>query len=282
MKFSSPESEYLTALIRAAIKNDSAPNPPAAIDWQGLVALSEKQQVYSLIEPVIDFSRLPQKQAEELKRYSGSELLRLVAMKAEMDCIEKALKENGICFMLLKGSVLRDLYPRQKMRQMSDIDILYDGEKRSSLVKMMKSLGFRLTATCEDSDDFFRSRFILSSFTASCFLRRLLSARNLICGRTPVRTAITHINIMWISPSILFTRYAICSSTIRAAGAAYDFCAIFMFSCKAIRELTLTQRWQGWGTSGFISFQMTRWRLRMQFLTTARQTIVSRICLIIF
>ena len=36
------------------------------------------------------------------------------------------LEENGIWYMPLKGSVMKDYYPKYGMRQMSDIDVLFD------------------------------------------------------------------------------------------------------------------------------------------------------------
>lgn len=159
MRYSSAESEYLVRLLRSAIKQEPVPAAPDGLDWERLVALSKKQQVYSIIAAVLAPSALPEKQAEELSVYTKNELLRLLSMKSELEALENALKEKEIRFMLLKGSVIRDYYPQQKMRQMSDIDILYDYSKRDELLKIMKSRGFRLTTSCENSDDFFKEPF---------------------------------------------------------------------------------------------------------------------------
>lgn len=159
MQYATTENEYLAALLKAAIRKESLPSPPTELDWQELVAVSKKQQVYSIIAAVLDPSLLPDEQAKALSAYTQNELLRLLAMKNELEELEKALQEKQIKFMLLKGSVIRDFYPQQKMRQMSDIDILYDYSKRDALLKIMKSRGFRLTASCENSDDFFKEPF---------------------------------------------------------------------------------------------------------------------------
>lgn len=159
MQYSSVESEYLAALLKSAIKKQELPCAPADIDWKKLVAISKKQQVYSIIASILDASALPKEQAAELVSYVQSELLRLLSMKSELEQLEKELQEKQIKFMLLKGSVIRDYYPQQKMRQMSDIDILYDYSRRDELFKIMKSRGFRLTTSCENSDDFFKEPF---------------------------------------------------------------------------------------------------------------------------
>lgn len=159
MKYSSLENEYLIALLKSAIKKEALPPVPDNLDWQELVAISKKQQVYSIIAAVLNAGLLPEKQAQELNVYIQNELLRLLSMKSELDALESALQEKQIKFMLLKGSVIRNYYPQQKMRQMSDIDILYDYSKRDDLFKIMKSRHFRLTTSCENSDDFFKEPF---------------------------------------------------------------------------------------------------------------------------
>lgn len=159
MQYSTIENEYLAQLLKSAIKGESVPDAPAEMDWQRLVEISQKQQVYSIIASALDPSVLPPKQAKELSVYVQNELLRLLSMKNELDILERELQEKQIKFMLLKGSVIRNYYPQQKMRQMSDIDILYDYGKREELIKIMKSRGFRLTASCENSDDFFKEPF---------------------------------------------------------------------------------------------------------------------------
>lgn len=159
MQYSSVENEYLMQLLRAAIKKEPMPCVPDCIDWKKLIDISKKQQVYSIIASVLDASVLPQEQSAELVNYVQSELLRLLSMKNELSLLENELREKQIKFMLLKGSVIRDYYPQQKMRQMSDMDILYDDSKRDALIRIMKSHGFRLTASCENSDDFFKEPF---------------------------------------------------------------------------------------------------------------------------
>ncbi len=159
MIYSNPENKYLVELLRAAIKSTLVPAPVDKIDWDRLIVLSKKQQVYSVIEQVVDVNLLSSEQAASLKNSVQSELIRILAMKNELEILKDELKQKEIKFMLLKGSVLRNYYPMQKMRQMSDIDILYDSSKRDELLKIMKKHGYRLTTACENSDDFFKEPF---------------------------------------------------------------------------------------------------------------------------
>lgn len=169
MKYSSVESEYLIQLIKCAVKSEPVPCPPDDIDWAGLIELSKSQQVYSIIAVLLDGSILPEEQAAELKNYSQSELLRIIAMKNELELIENDLKENQIKYILLKGSVLRNYYPQQKMRQMSDIDILYDSDCRDRLFEIMKRHNYVCRNAADNSDDFVKKPFYTFEFHRELF-----------------------------------------------------------------------------------------------------------------
>lgn len=54
----------------------------------------------------------------------------------------KALEENGIAYMPLKGLLLRDLYPAPEMRTMGDVDILIKTEQYPVICEILSSLGF--------------------------------------------------------------------------------------------------------------------------------------------
>lgn len=52
-------------------------------------------------------------------------------------------EKNGIWYMPLKGSVLKDMYPQCGMRQMADIDILFDKTCRKKLYDFMTQNGYK-------------------------------------------------------------------------------------------------------------------------------------------
>lgn len=53
-----------------------------------------------------------------------------------------AFEENGIDYMLLKGSLLKKLYPKSDMRNMGDADILIKTEQYDKIKPIMIELGF--------------------------------------------------------------------------------------------------------------------------------------------
>lgn len=169
MTYSSLESEYLISLLRSAIKQETSQKPPKGLKWERLVEMSKTQQVYSIIVPVIDLSAVPPEFAAELQLYSQNELLRALAMKSELEEIEKDLEKEQIKYMLLKGSVIRNYYPQQKMRQMSDFDILYDISDRNKLLKIMADNGYELKSDGGNSDDFMKAPYYTFEFHHALF-----------------------------------------------------------------------------------------------------------------
>lgn len=171
MKYSTVESEYLIMLLRAALNNTEIPEAPDGINWEEFTALSKKQQVYSIIAVIMHALPLPDEQTAELRLYNQNELLRILSMKSEQELIEAELEKRGIRFMLLKGSLLREYYPQQKMRQMSDVDILYDGKKKSELFEIMHAMGYSVLSCSENSDDFTKKPFYTFEFHRDLFFK---------------------------------------------------------------------------------------------------------------
>ena len=64
----------------------------------------------------------------------------LLDMEGKHVC--QVMDEKGIWHMRLKGSVLKDLYPRMEMRQMTDQDILFDTTRRDDMRQYMLARGY--------------------------------------------------------------------------------------------------------------------------------------------
>ena len=69
-------------------------------------------------------------------------LRRLSLLEHERAQILKALEENEIRYMPLKGIILKELYPQSGMREMSDNDILIDESKAFEIKDIMKQSGY--------------------------------------------------------------------------------------------------------------------------------------------
>ena len=79
---------------------------------------------------------------ERFTQDKGKAIRKVILMDLERKAVLEKLDEAGIWYMPLKGSVLKELYPRVGMRQMADNDILYDASRSEDVREIMESLGF--------------------------------------------------------------------------------------------------------------------------------------------
>ena len=95
-------------------------------------------------------------------------------LDAERNKLLSFCEENGIWYMPLKGSVIKDIYPDICMRQMSDNDILFDGEHRLEIKKYFKSRGYTVKKFGDGNHDIYEKPPVLnfemhvSLFSRSC------------------------------------------------------------------------------------------------------------------
>ena len=76
-----------------------------------------------------------------------------VILDAELKAVTSALEASGIWYMSLKGAVIRSLYPRFGMREMADLDILFDHERAEDVKRIMVGLGFEIKSFGIGKDD---------------------------------------------------------------------------------------------------------------------------------
>ncbi len=90
----------------------------------------------------------------------------------EVSCILDAFEKDGIDCMPLKGTLLKELYPKQDMREMSDSDILVKESQYTDIKRVMDSFGFDFS---EESDH----EYIFKKGTVSIeFHKRLVPSYN--------------------------------------------------------------------------------------------------------
>lgn len=65
-----------------------------------------------------------------------------VLFEAEYKNVVTKLEAAGIWYMPLKGMILKSLYPRVGMRQMADMDILFDPERSDDVHRILTDMGY--------------------------------------------------------------------------------------------------------------------------------------------
>lgn len=169
MSQSKKEVDYLIHLLACAL-NEKQPVAQEGIDYSALLSLARKHQVYNIIFPLIkDDANVPDEDKQSFRNYHMSEITRMIAINSERAGIYDELDEKGIKYMPLKGLIIKNYYPKESMRQMSDNDILFDANYRDDVASIMKENGYKATATGENSDDYFKAPYCTFEFHRSLF-----------------------------------------------------------------------------------------------------------------
>ncbi|MBQ8254428.1 MAG: nucleotidyltransferase family protein [Clostridia bacterium] len=85
-----------------------------------------------------------------------------ILLDAERETILSHLEEKGIWYMPLKGAILKDMYPKLGLRQMSDNDILFDGEYREYIRDYFVSQGYTISQYEVDFHDVYHKEPIFN------------------------------------------------------------------------------------------------------------------------
>lgn len=138
------QKKGIITLIRSAI-DGNAHFLPSDFDFNGIASFAQKRQIsgliyYGALNCGIS-NNLPEMQ--RLFTLTCQGIAQGTRQMFEIERICNAFEENKICFMPLKGAVLKPLYPKSEMRLMGDADILIRPEQYPEIKKIMTELGYK-------------------------------------------------------------------------------------------------------------------------------------------
>lgn len=133
---------YLIYLIRCVL-NDKVP-AQEKLDKMNLSQLFEVAQRHTLTAIcayALESAGIYDKAFTETKNKA---IRKNIILDAEREKVFAEFEKAGIWYMPLKGSILKDYYPKIGMRQMADNDVLFDPSKIDSVRIIMEDLGFNV------------------------------------------------------------------------------------------------------------------------------------------
>lgn len=111
------------------------------VDPVRLYAFAEAHTISALVAVALESAGLKH---DVFTRAKAKAMRRAVIFSAEYSRLSDALESAEIWHIPLKGVVLRDYYPSFWVREMSDIDILFDATRAHDVREIMKGLGFKV------------------------------------------------------------------------------------------------------------------------------------------
>ncbi|MCR5422087.1 MAG: nucleotidyltransferase family protein [Bacilli bacterium] len=136
------QGSNLIKLIKSVLKNEKVEliNP----DFEAIYKLSTFHSIQNMLFYAIkDFqSEVNVELLKKLSKDNKMQLAKTTTQELEKELIEEKLNELKIKYLLMKGSVIKYLYPSIDMRSMADIDIYFEKDKAKEVKKMMLDLGY--------------------------------------------------------------------------------------------------------------------------------------------
>ena len=115
------------------------------VDHKELYGFARSHSIANVIGVALKkLNTMPSQYASEYDRLYKTGLVREATQEIETQDISEELGLRGIKHMLLKGSVMKHLYPSPDLRSMCDVDILYDASHKNELEEIMSERGYTL------------------------------------------------------------------------------------------------------------------------------------------
>lgn len=136
---------YLVSVLRAVLKSETPAKIPKDITEEALFQMAKRHNVdFIAYEGLKDFLKEDSEIYARWKQKSMKCAMQGVVQLAERDRLYKRFAQAGIRILPLKGCLLKEMYPRQEFRQMSDLDILIDEENAVKAKALMEEEGYKL------------------------------------------------------------------------------------------------------------------------------------------
>lgn len=140
-------SEHLLYLMACALQGVSAREEVLAdADLKQLLIMARKHSVSSMVCMALEKTAIFANADEATKKQwidaKNKAIRKNMLLDAERKTILHELETQGIWYMPLKGSILKDWYPKPGMREMADNDILFDASKRKEVKAIFQGRGY--------------------------------------------------------------------------------------------------------------------------------------------
>lgn len=159
------ENSIFISLVREAMMGRADGAEPRCFESEDLqyipqvMKLAEKHDVLPIVAEALERYDCPDGAEQIFAQAAKHKFLavyRMTLQNAEKEAVRSALEEAGIPFILLKGALLRDLYPEAWMRTSSDVDLLVEPHRHEEAKEYLeKNLGYTYFANTPHDVSFY-------------------------------------------------------------------------------------------------------------------------------
>lgn len=158
MSTATKTNEQMLYLMACALQDVSAQEEFLAdVDLQQLYITARNHSVAAMVCMALEKTAIFAGADEAVKKHwreaKNKAIRKNMLLDAERAAIVKQLESAGIWYMPLKGSILKDWYPKPGMREMADNDILFDPSERKRVREIFRSRGYKIVSFGKGNHD---------------------------------------------------------------------------------------------------------------------------------
>lgn len=136
-------TNYLIHLIKCAIIGEQPNQIPEGIELQDLFVLAQQHKVENIIYlPLKELNIQDEKIMPLFEELYNHAIINDATQQYYLELVTDELEAQGIRHCIMKGPVVKKLYPSSDMRQSGDLDIFVDDENTEKAREIMESLEF--------------------------------------------------------------------------------------------------------------------------------------------
>ncbi len=123
-----------------------------SINWKEFLTCSDKHRIKEIIYSSIEWDNTGNLEKESIEQWKKDTFFTALSQMKHMKRFGDVLKEfnnKGIDVLVLKGLIVRELYPRPDLRTMSDADILVHKKDLDESCNILMNLGYLKKEECD-------------------------------------------------------------------------------------------------------------------------------------
>ena len=134
---------YLIHLIRCTILDIVPDSLPEGMELGKLLSLARKHSIENIAYVALAKLNLPQSDALKMFcEYHSHAILNDATQQYYLEMVTDELEKREIRHCIMKGPVIKKLYPTSDLRQSGDLDIFVDDENTETVKQLMEEMGF--------------------------------------------------------------------------------------------------------------------------------------------
>lgn len=152
---------YLSDLVHAQLEESRPRDIPSGIQLEELESIAHRNHMEYLLFGALLRTNIEEAERLRLKSYVIKSAMQSLTQSGCIKEFEERCEKEGIYHQLLKGSILKELYPSHELREMSDIDVMIYDEDLSRAKKVVEEMGFTLYRSIKHHDIYKKPPFLI-------------------------------------------------------------------------------------------------------------------------